>query len=118
MIVGKVGGNIDMSAEFNADPLMHEQADGLQQVEITLYSYGGCTTCGNSMWNWFRQQNLKVDHHNVQVEYERRAAYELAVEHGYKQREVRFPMFYVNGKVIVDFQPELLLAEINKLREG
>lgn len=107
-----------MDAEMNADPLMHEQADMLAPVQLTLYSYGGCTTCGNSLWNWLRQQNVTVDHHNVQVEYERQAAYELGVAHGLERRDIRFPMFYVNGKVIVDFKPAELLVEINKLREG
>lgn len=94
------------------------QHDKAAPVAMTVYSYGGCTTCGNSMWNWFRQQNIEVDHHNVQIAYEKMAATELAMAQGFGVREVRFPLFVVNGKVIIDFKPEELLAELNKLREG
>lgn len=92
------------------------QHDKDQAVPMTVYSYGGCTTCGNSMWNWFRQQNITVDHHNVQIAYEKDEATRLAMEQGYGVREVRFPLFIVNGKVIIDFKPYEILAELNKLR--
>lgn len=106
-----------MSVEFDGNGLGTVPED-TPQVEITVYSYGGCTTCGNSMWNWFRNQNLKIDHHNVQVDYERREATELAMAQGIEVRGVSFPLMVVGGKVIVGFKPYELLEEINKLREG
>lgn len=95
--------------------LQHDKND---PRSMTVYSYGGCTTCGNSMWNWFRQQNIEVDHHNVQIAYEKTAATELAIAQGHAVRDVRFPLFVVNGKVIIDFKPYEILAELNKLNEG
>lgn len=86
--------------------------------EIEVYSYGGCTSCGNSMWNWFRQQNIKVNHTNVQVTYEREAAVERAMAMGLKQSQVYFPLIFIGGIVVVGFKPNVLLAELNKIREG
>lgn len=100
------------------DPMQHEQADSQPQVEIEVYSYGGCTTCGNSMWNWFRQQNLKVNHVNVQITYERQAATQRAIDAGIPQREVVFPLIFVGDKVYAGFKPTEILAEVNKIREG
>ena len=100
------------------DPIVHPDDAQLPQVEIEVYSYGGCTSCGNSMWNWFRQQNLKVKHTNVQVEYERHAAIQRAMDLGIAQREVYFPLIFVGGKVVVGFKPNELLEIINELREG
>lgn len=87
-------------------------------VTIKVYSYGGCTTCGNSMFNWFRQQNIKVDHHSVQIDYEKRAATELAIAQGYAVREVSFPLMVIGDKVVVGFKPNVILELVNKIREG
>lgn len=95
-----------------------ERFNGMQEVEIEVYSYGGCTSCGNSMWSWFAKQNIKVKHTNVQVGYEQQAAIEKAVAQGIPQRDVHFPMIIANGKVIIGFQPDTILAEVNKIREG
>lgn len=100
------------------DPIMHPDDGQLPQVEIEVYSYGGCTSCGNSMWNWFRQQNLKVIHTNVQVESARWDATRRAMDLGLEQREVYFPLIFVGGKVIVGFKPNELQAIINEIREG
>lgn len=95
-----------------------ERFNGMPEVEIEVYSYGGCTSCGNSMWSWFAKQNIKVNHTNVQVGYEQKAAVEKAVAAGIPQRDVHFPMIIANGKVIIGFQPDTILAEVTKLREG
>lgn len=87
------------------------------QVILEVYSYGGCTTCGNSMWNWFRQQNLKIDHKNVQVSYLYNEGRDRAMALGVPLREVSFPLMFVGGKVFVGFKPTALLETINKVRE-
>ena len=95
-----------------------ERFNGMPEVEITVYSYGGCTSCGNSMWSWFAKQNLKVKHNNVQIDYVSQEATKLAMDQGFGVRDVHFPMIIANGKVIIGFQPDTILAEVNKIREG
>lgn len=100
------------------DPIVHPDDAVLAPVEIEVYSYGGCTSCGNSMWNWFRQQNLTVKHENVQIESVRWAATKRAMDLGLEQREVYFPLIFVGGKVVVGFKPNELQDIINDIREG
>jgi len=100
-----------MSTDFG-DPTETPQADALPERQVILYSYGGCTSCGNSVWNWLAKHNIKAEHHNVQINYEKQAATELAMAQGYSVREVSFPLFVVNGKVIIGLKPNEILAEL------
>lgn len=89
-----------------------------QAIEAEVYSYGGCMSCGNSLFNYMRTQNIKVVHHNVQVTYERERAMERAAELGVTGKaSVYFPMIFIGGKVVVGFKPDELNAIINELRE-
>jgi glutaredoxin len=87
-------------------------------IEITaeVFSYGGCTSCGSSLWNWLRQNSIKVDHKNVQIHYERKKATERAMALGVEQ--VYFPLVFIGGKVVVGFKPQELTDIINEIREG
>lgn len=89
-----------------------------EQIEAEVYSYGGCTSCGNSLWNYLRTHNIKVQHHNVQITYERQTAMERAAELGVSGKaSVYFPMIFIGGKVVIGFKPQELDAIINEIRE-
>ncbi|MFA5172600.1 MAG: hypothetical protein WC426_13645 [Sulfuriferula sp.] len=91
------------------------------QAPITaeLYSYGGCTSCGNSLWNWLRTNEIAVTHYNVQITNKRKEAMERAAELGVSGKgSVYFPMIFIGGKVVIGFKPQELEAIINELNEG
>lgn len=88
-------------------------------VPAEVYSYGGCTSCGNSLWNWLRTNNIEVTHYNVQVSSKRREAMERAANLGVSGKgSVYFPMIFIGGKVVLGFKPDELGAIINEIREG
>jgi len=89
----------------------------LAPVPAKVYSYGGCTSCGSSFWNFLRQNKIEVEHINVQIPYERTAAQKVAAEHGIEGR-VYFPLILINGECIMGFKPEILSNIINEVRNN
>lgn len=84
------------------------------QIEADVYSYGGCTSCGSSLWDFLRRNKIKVNHTNVQVPYERRNAIARAKELGVEQ--VYFPLIFIGGKVVVGFKPDELNNIIKEVK--
>lgn len=86
-------------------------------IEADVFSYGGCSSCGNSLWNFLRQNGIKVKHVNVQITYERNKAIARARELG-ETGQLHFPMIFIGGKVVIGFKPNELMDIINEIKEA
>ena len=83
-------------------------------VPIKVYTYGGCSSCGSTFFNFLRQQNTKITLVNVQIKVERDDITRRALEQGHET--VRFPIVEVGGTIIVGFKPLELEQLINEER--
>lgn len=75
----------------------------MNTIPVTVYSYGGCTSCGDGLFNFLRQQGVVPTVVNMQVMSARSAALQMARDKGIA--DPYFPMIEIGDTVICGFKP-------------